>query len=312
MGGSDHLVDPELRPLLAMVADQPSPSVEALPAMRAGVDAAFRMFGGDAPAARVEVAPPGVEVRLQIPPGEGLRPAIYHIHGGGFVSGNAAMCDGMNWKRATDHGAVVASVDYRLAPEVAYPGPLEDCYAGLRWLAVNAGALGIDPERIVVMGESAGGGLAAALALLARDRAGPKLAGQVLTYPMLDHRTAGPSDPYRNANVGEHVWTRESNRFGWLCMQGDFDLSEDSLAYFSPARSQDLSDLPPTFIGVGALDLFVDEDLEYAARLGRAGVAVEAHLYSGAFHGFDLAAGSGVAQRFANDITGALSRMLRT
>lgn len=294
-----------------MVTDAFVPTLESLPAMRLRSEAGARLFGGgEASEARVEVAPPGVEVRLQIPPGGGAGGAIYHIHGGGFVAGSAASSDGRNWQRAKAFDAVVASVEYRLAPEAAFPGPLEDCYAGLRWLSANASALGVDPSRIIVMGESAGGGLAAALALLARDRGGPKLAGQVLTYPMLDHRTAGPDDPYGNRYVGEHIWTQEANRFGWRCMQGDYDLSEDGLAYFSPARAEDLSDLPPTFIGVGALDLFVDEDLDYAARLGRAGVPVEAHLYPGAFHGFDLAAGSGVAQQFAADITGAVSRML--
>jgi acetyl esterase len=312
MSGSDHLVDPELRPLLAMISDAFTPTLATLPAMRMRTEAGARMFGGaGAPEARVEVAPPGVEVRLQIPPGGGAGGAIYHIHGGGFVAGSAAAADARNWQRALAFDAVVVSVEYRLAPEVAFPGPLEDCYAGLRWLAANAAALRVDPGRIVVVGESAGGGLAAALALLARDRGGPRLAGQVLAYPMLDHRTAGPDDLYGNRHAGEHVWNQEANRFGWRCMQGDYDLSEDGLAYFSPARAADLSDLPPTFIGVGALDLFVDEDLDFAARLGRAGVPVEAHLYPGAFHAFDLAADSAVAQRFADDIAAAVRRMLR-
>lgn len=311
MSGSDHLVDPELRPLLALITDAFVPTLDSLPAMRLRSEVGARMFGGEgAPAARVEVAPPGVEVRLQIPSGGGAGGAIYHIHGGGFVAGSAASADARNWQRAMAFDAVVASVEYRLAPEVAYPGPLEDCYAGLRWLVANAAALGVDPSRIVLMGESAGGGLGAALALLARDRGGPRLAGQVLAYPMLDHRTAGPDDLYGNLQAGQHIWTREANRFGWRCMQGDYDLSEDGLAYFSPARAADLSDLPPTFIGVGALDLFVDEDLDFAARLGRAGVPVEAHLYPGAFHGFDLAAGSAVAQRFGADMAGAVRRML--
>jgi acetyl esterase/lipase len=213
--------------------------------------------------------------------GEELLPALLHIHGGGFVSCSAEIADARNRALVAESRCVVVSVDYRLAPETPYPGPVEDCYAGLKWLHSSAAVLGVDPERIVVGGESAGGGLAAALCLLARDRGKVRPCFQYLSEPMLDDRSAGSDHPH----VGQFIWTREQNRFGWSSMLKD--LGDGAIPpYASPARAEDLAGLPPAFIQVGAIDLFLEESLEYARRLTRAGVSVELHVWPGAYHAF--------------------------
>src|SRR5258706_8198255 len=153
-----------------------------------------------------------------------------------MVMGSADQANAALWRLANELGAVVVSVDYRLAPETPFPGRLEDCHAALCGLVSAAGPLGIDPGRMVVMGESAGGGLATSLALLARDRGGPPIAAQVLVCPMLDHRSGGPDDPYRNPATGHCVWTRENNQQGWRALQGDRPLEQAHTGYFSAAR----------------------------------------------------------------------------
>lgn len=306
-----HLVDPELRPLLAMMPTADF-TADTLAAARERMTQMLAMAPPPAIVPRF-VAAPGpdgeaeVPIRLFEPPADGLRPAILHIHGGGFVAGSAAMNDTQNAARALAHDAVVASVDYRLAPETPFPGPLEDCFAALEWLLTHAEALCVDPARIVVMGESAGGGLAAALSLLARDR-GIVLAGQLLVYPMLDHQTgeSGKGNP----SVGEFVWTPGSNRFGWGAMRGGQSVEADRLGYFSPAHAADLGNLARAAILVGALDLFLDEDVAYAMRLSHAGVPVELHVYPGCYHGFDLVADAAAAKRMTADIGSALARLL--
>ncbi len=208
--------------------------------------------------------------------GGGRGPALLWIHGGGYVIGTAAQDDRLCARFAQQLGATVASVDYRLAPENPYPAPLEDCYAALRWLAALPA---VDPARVAIGGASAGGGLAAALALAARDRGEVDPVAQLLVYPMLDDRTAdrpGLDDP------GHRLWNQASNRFGWSCY---LDGADPDIAV--PARRPDLSGLPPAWIGVGTLDLFHDEDLAYAERLREAGVPCAVEVVSGAFHGFD-------------------------
>ncbi|MEG3143729.1 alpha/beta hydrolase [Sphingomonas sp. RT2P30] len=236
----------------------------------------------------------------------GPLPAVLHIHGGGYVIGSAEMSVASNQRTAADVGCVVVSVDYRLAPETRHPGPVEDCWAALQWVIGQAAALDVDPARIAVMGESAGGGLAAALALMARDR-GVAAAHQHLIYPMIDDRTSfGDPHPY----TGEFVWTAESNRFGWTALLGEGAGGEGVDAYGAAARATDLTGLPPTYIAVGALDLFVEEDIDYARRLLRSGVPTELHVYPGAFHGFDIAVEAGVTKTAYRNSLAALRRAL--
>jgi acetyl esterase/lipase len=231
-------------------------------------------------------------------------PAVYQIHGGGYVMGTAQMGDIGNRYLAVATGAVVVAVDYRLAPETAHPGPVEDCYAGLQWLHANAKALGVDANRIATKGESAGGGLAAALALLARDKGGPAICYQTLIYPMLDDRTGVSDDPH--PYTGEFCWTSDANRFGWASLLGHEPGGDGVSAHAAAARAKNLDGLPPTFICCGALDLFVEEDIEFARRLMRAGVPTELHIYPGAYHGFDINAGSPLVETMGRDFTGAL------
>ncbi|BCO38192.1 alpha/beta hydrolase [Mycobacterium heckeshornense] len=218
----------------------------------------------------------GAGVRLHRPAGvTEPAPALLWIHGGGYVLGTARQDDRLCRRFARALGITVAAVDYRLAPEHPYPAPLEDCYSALTWLA---GLPAVDPARVAIGGASAGGGLAAALALLARDRGEITPCLQLLAYPMLDDRSAAaPKDPnYR-------LWSPASNRFGWAAYLGGAD---PQLAV--PARREDLTGLPPAWIGVGTHDLFHDEDLAYAERLARAGVPCHVEVVPGAFHGFDL------------------------
>lgn len=215
----------------------------------------------------------------------GRRPAILHTHGGGFVTGSAqnAVAELQAICKALDCMAV--SVEYRLAPEFTWRASLEDNYAALKWLHGRAGELGVDPARIAVMGESAGGGHAALLAIAARDRREVPIAFQCLVYPMLDDRTG--SSRRVPAHIGEIIWTPERNRFGWESFLGMKPGGANVPAQAVPARLRDVAGLPPTFIGVGSIDLFVEEDIAYADRLIAAGVQTELMVVPGAFHGFD-------------------------
>lgn len=233
-------------------------------------------------------------------------PAILHMHGGGFVTGRPEMSDLINRQFAAEAGVVIVSVDYRLAPETPFPGPLEDCYAALKWLHTNVAELGIDPRRIAVKGESAGGGLAAGLALLARDRGEVSIVYQCLTYPMIDDRTAVDLHPY----AGQFIWTAESNRFGWQCYLGREAGGPGISAYAAPARAENLENLPPTLIICAALDLFLEENLEYARRLTRAAVPVELLVYAGAYHGFQLSGDTQINRRYQHDWKTALLEAL--
>ncbi|MBS9533278.1 alpha/beta hydrolase [Mycobacterium sp. M1] len=232
----------------------------------------------------------GAGVRLHRPPGvTESAPALLWIHGGGYVIGRAAQDDGLCRRFSRELGVTVAAVDYRLAPEHPYPAALEDCYAALTWLAEQPG---VDAARVAIGGASAGGGLTAALALLARDRGGPAPALQLLVYPMLDDRSAD-----LRGHPGYRLWGPRSNRFGWASYLGGAD---PSVAV--PARRTDLAGVAPAWLGVGTLDLFHDEDLTYAERLRAAGVPCQVQTVSGAFHGFDLLApGRPVSQAFFAD-----------
>jgi acetyl esterase/lipase len=225
------------------------------------------------------------------------------------VLGKAEQADLQAKSIASEIGCAVVSVDYRLAPEVPHPGPVEDCYAALKWLHASAGELGVDTTRLAIGGDSAGGGLTAALALLTRDRGEVPLVFQLLIYPMLDDRSVTTTDPHPYS--GEYIWTAESNRFGWTALLGQEPGGPDVSPYAAAARAEKLEGLPATFIGVGTLDLFLEEDLEYARRLIRAGVPTELHVYPGAFHGFPMAAHAQVAQMFEQDQLNALKRALK-
>ena len=238
----------------------------------------------------------------------GPRPCVYSIHGGGYVIGSYEMDDLKFDQLCQEHDCVGVSVEYRLAPETPYPGPLEDCYAGLAWVFRNAGQLGIDPSRVGITGVSAGGGLAAALALLVRDRGEYTLAWQLLDCPMIDDRQRTPS----SRADGLIVWSRVSNAFGWKAYLGDLYGADDVPYHAAPARAEDLSGLPPAYVCVGGADGFRDEDIDYALRLNGAGVECELHVYPGAPHGVALLfATTDVAQRYLRDQDEWLARRLR-
>lgn len=310
---SRHLVDPQIIEMLDMpsldLTNETLPEIRANPLFTGELvpEPPFPVFEAFAP---VEGAP---DVRLVVmpPPSAATnRGAILHVHGGGMVVGTAdrAVADKPELALALD--CVVVSVDYRLAPETPFPGPQEDNYAALLWLVEHAAQLDVDPARIVVMGESAGGGLAASLALMTRDRGGPPLAGQVLIYPMLDWRTGGPFDPYKNRRTGEFIWTRAKNRFGWEALRGSYEPVDPRRAWFSPALADDLAGLAPAYIMTGALDLFLDEDLAFARRLIDAGVPTELHVYPGAIHAFEMVPGTTLAEQAATDLRRGLARLL--
>lgn len=210
-------------------------------------------------------------------------PVIYHVHGGGLVVGTALDMLPSLASIAARIGAAIAAVEYRLAPEHPYPAAVEDVYAGLAWVSASAVDLELDPDRIVIDGVSAGGGLAAAAALLARDRGGPRLFGQMLICPMLDDRNDSES-ARQMAGVG--AWDRTANETGWSAYLGDFPRDGVPI-YAAPGRATDLSGLPPTFIDVGSAETFRDEDIAYATGIWRAGGDAELHVWPGGAHGFD-------------------------
>lgn len=212
-------------------------------------------------------------------------PALIWIHGGGYLMGRPEQDDGTCSQFVHELGITVISVDYRCAPKHPFPAALEDCYSALKWAVSNSQNLNIDPNRIAIGGASAGGGLAAALAQLAHDRKEIRPVFQLLVYPMLDDRTVLRTDIDDSNNV---TWTHKSNRFGWESYLGQECGAEKVPAYSVPARRADLSGLPPAWIGVGALDIFHDEDVEYAQRLRGCGIECEIEIIPGAFHGFDV------------------------
>eukprot|EP00904_Undaria_pinnatifida_P002346 jgi/Undpi1/12111/HiC_scaffold_41.g14084.m1 len=252
---------------------------------------------------------PDVMVRVYQPENRsGDLPALLWIHGGGYVLGDV---DGDDLKAkgfVLGINCVVASVEYRLAPEHPFPAPVEDCYAALKWLAANSAQFGIDPTRIAIGGASAGGGLAACLGLLTRDRGEIDLAYQLLIYPMLDDRNiqqAGDGVP------DTPIWSRAHNLIGWRSYLGQEPGGADISPYAAAARAEDVSGLPPTFIGVGTPDLFCMENFAYAQRLIAANVPTEFHVYADGFHGFDgFGAESNAGQRFLADQTRLIAHAL--
>ena len=252
---------------------------------------------------------PDVFVRMYQPTDRpATLPALLWIHGGGYVLGSVERDDLLAKHLSKVTNCVVASVEYRLAPEHPHPAPVEDCYAALTWLAAHTDEFGIDKSRIAIGGASAGGGLAAGLALLTRDRAEIELAYQLLIYPMIDDRNltqASDTDP------DTYVWTRENNLMGWRAYLGHEPGGADVSPYAAASRATDLSGLPPAYIPVGDLDLFLNENIDYAQRLLAAGVPTELHVYPGGFHGFNgFAPGAEIARRFNAERDSALKRVL--
>jgi len=223
---------------------------------------------------------------------------LYSIHGGGYVLGTYAMDDLPLDRYCNEYGCIGVSVEYRLAPETPYPGPLEDCYAGLAWTFAHAAELGIDPTRVGINGVSAGGGLAAALALLTRDRGELELAFQLLQCPMIDDRQITPSSRHDNLLV----WTRTSNTFGWQCYLGDLYGRDDVPAHAAAARADDLTGLPPAMVITGGADGFRDENIDYATRLGQAGVTTDLNVVAGAPHGVQMFLGTTPERRWARAV----------
>lgn len=235
-------------------------------------------------------------------------PALLWIHGGGYVLGSVERDDLLAKHLARVGQCVVASVEYRLAPEHPFPAPVEDCYAALKWLSAYSSELGVDTSRIAIGGASAGSGLAAGLALFARDRAEVEIAFQLLIYPMIDDRNIAPAS---ETAPDTFVWTRENNLMGWRAYLGHEPGGADVSPYAAAARATDLRGLPPTYIPVGDLDLFLDENVRYAQRLLAAGVPTELHVYPGAFHGFNgFVPGADISQRFNAERDKVLKRML--
>ncbi|MBA2944544.1 alpha/beta hydrolase [Streptomyces himalayensis] len=288
--------DPELAAALEVLGGQIPPGFapEMIPSMREG-SSAFQVpdeeltrngaFQIEERAVPGPEGAPDISLLICRPTGaSGPLPAVYHIHGGGMILGDnrLGVTEALDW--AEELGLVVVSVEYRLAPENPYPAGVEDCYAGLVWTAENAKELGIDPERMLVAGGSAGGGLSAAVALLARDRGGPELIGQMLMCPMLDDRNDSVS---ARQMAGRGVWDRTANESGWGALLGEARGGPDVSQYAAPARATDLSGLPPAFIDVGSAETFRDEDIAYAGRLWQAGARAELHVWPGGFHGFD-------------------------
>jgi len=301
--------DPELVPALEALPYEPPLAPDTIDHVRQTLrdtnptlEAVITSLGVDIDAEE-HLAPgpegaPDVALTVLRPRGRGSGAAVFNIHGGGMVMDD----------RHADHerlvplvdalGVTAVTVEYRLAPEHPHPAPVEDCYAGLVWTIEHAAELGFDPARLVVMGGSAGGGLAAGVSLLARDRGGPRIAGQMLLCPMLDDRERTASAHQYEA-VG--TWQGPNNRFGWESLLQDAVGGPDVLAYAAPARAVDLTRLPPAFVEVGAAELFRDEDVEYASRIWAVGGQAELHVWAGGYHGFERIAPDAAVSRAALD-----------
>ncbi len=304
-------VDPELLPFLEQyprfdLTDAILPEIRAGLAARMGAVPSLDNLAIPCEERRIPGFNGAPNVRLLIYglSAGGARPAILHIHAGGHIMGMPEMSDAQHRQFVSEVACVVVSVAYRLAPENPYPAGLQDCLAALRWLYLHAAELGIDSGRIAIAGESAGAGMAVGLALLVRDGNECPVSFLSLVAPMLDDRTSCNEQSMRSRDMS---WSCASNRFGWNALIGAID-DNSAIAYAVPARAKTYAGLPDTFIAVGSLDLFAQEDLNFARRLLDDDVKVELHLYPGAYHGFERVTGARVSQQFGVDRQRALKR----
>jgi acetyl esterase/lipase len=293
LAGSAPAFDPELDGVLAAIAGSVPPTITAAMIPR------FRALPAD-PTVGGLVEKVGAIHEQRIVPGyagDGIQVSIFrrepepdrgagilYLHGGGMIFGNRFGGVGAYLPFVASHGAVVVSVEYRLAPEHPDPTPVEDCFAALVWMAAHAGGLGIDLDRVIVAGQSAGAGLAAGVALLARERGEPSIAAQILVSPMLDDRNDTVS-AHQVDGIG--VWDRASNLTGWSALLGDRRGGDEVAASSAPGRAEDLAGLPPAFVSVGSSEVFRDEAVAYASRIWASGGVAELHVWPGGFHGFE-------------------------
>jgi acetyl esterase/lipase len=300
------LLDPELRPVLDAF-ELPAVDAAGVAAMRSASFASPDLSDAVVRTEHLVPGDPPVAVRVhRAREAVGILPAIVTIHGGGYVIGSYDMDSPLLDAWCQSAGLVGVSVEYRLAPETPYPGPLDDCYASLRWTYDNAEELGVDRDCIGLYGLSAGGGLAAALALLARDRGEVPLAFVLLDCPMLDDRQRTPSIKAE----GLYVWSGGSNEFGWRSYLGGLYGSENVPSYAAAARELNLAGLPPTCVVVGSIDGFRDEDIDYAQRLNQAGVACELHVIAGLPHAYLLVPDAAAVQLAMKNMDDWLARQL--
>lgn len=299
-----HLVDPELLPFLDAFPVFEF-NAENLPAIRKFIEG-LGALNDPAPfgvtRAEIVLRQTGASCLVYTPAAlASPSAALLYFHGGGLVVGTAAGSDLQNLRTAQALGIVVVSVDYSLAPERPFPAAVHEGYEALAWMFEDAAALNIDPTRIAVGGDSAGGGLAASLALYARDKSEYEIAFQHLIYPMLNDRTLTAA-----ANCGEYIWTAQDNTYGWAAYLS----GQNPAACYVPSRAKDFAGLPLAWIGVGSLDLFIDENIEFVRKIHGAGGTAELQIYPGAFHGFPMAEGTKLAVRFWRDYYEALARGL--
>jgi triacylglycerol lipase len=286
------LLDPDLREVLGGFEIPPF-DAETIAAIRSAPFPSMALSDAVVRTEHEVAGEPPIPVRVHRPvEADGALPGIFSIHGGGYVIGSYDMDDYLHDQWSPLLGTVGISVQYRLAPETSYPGPVEDCYAALRWAHEHADEIGVDPARLGIYGISAGGGLAAALALLVRDRGEFPLAFQLLDCPMLDDRQTTPSIGAK----GLYVWGAESNEFGWRSYLGGLYGSDDVPPYAAAARATTLAGLPPSCVVVGSIDGFRDEDVDYALRLNQAGVPCELHVIAGLPHAYQMAPDSQAVQ----------------
>ena len=310
---TEPFYDPEVKAIIDAAPSFGTVDTETLPKIRANRHQQSLELALSDEVTRTDIMVPGPEgapeVRLRVhrrAGAEGPAPCIFWMHGGGYVLGSPEQDDERFDRWCQRFDVVGVAVQYRLAPEHPYPAGVEDAYAGLRWVKEHGAEVGIDTGRVGIGGPSGGGGLAAALGLVVRDRAEFDIAYQLLIYPMIDDTRSSVS-----AGWDVPVWTPESNHFGWSSYLGDLFDTDEVPAHAAPTRATDLSGLPPTYIMVGTLDGFADEDIDYASRLNHAGVSVELHVYPGAPHGFEgFAPQAAVSRQARRDINNWLAAQL--